>query len=105
MLEQRSRAQSMRMATVLMPSVCSKKTDKHDKYLIYRLNNDTMNNVPTSIFKSSKSTVDLAISMDRETGQNRKSYVHVDVKHDRVHGLQSRCGCTTTQWEECSVSL
>jgi hypothetical protein len=77
-------------------AVClfKRNTDKQDKYLIYRVNNDAMSNgLPTFIFKSSKSSADLAISMDREMGEHRKAYAHVDVKHDRVHGLQ-----TVTLW-------
>jgi len=77
-------------------AVClfKKNTDRHDKYLIYTLNSDVMNNgLPTYIFKSSKSSAELAFSMDRATGQNRTSYAHVDVKHNRVHGLH-----TVTLW-------
>ena len=77
-------------------AVClfKKKTDVQDRYLIYRLNNQDMNNGhPSYVFKSSTASAQLAISMDRESGENRDCYAHADVKHDRVNGLQ-----TVTLW-------
>lgn len=71
-------------------SLFKEETDKKDPFIVYSANNEKLNNgKPTYVFKSLKSMAQLAIDMDKDIGKYCDSFAYVDVKHDRVKGLQS----------------
>lgn len=83
-------------------AVCHLKTqtDLKDKFLIYKVNNGSMNNgQPSFVFKSSKAMANIALDMDKDQeGPLQFSYAHVDGKHDRTRGMK-----TLTLWVEHPV--
>ena len=78
-------------------AVCKFKSnaDKHDKFMVYSMNNGEMNNgLPTYVFKSSKASAQLALDMDRHgNGLHNTAFAHIDCKHDRVKKMK-----TVTRW-------
>lgn len=70
----------------LLKSKCYEK----DEYLIYKINNRSLNGSPSYVFKSSTSMAYLAIDMDRDgNGVLNKEFAFVDAKHDRCRGFKS----------------
>lgn len=62
-----------------------------DPYLIYRINNGSLNDMSDYVFKSSRECAHLAISMDVDGPHNPLQYelVYFDGKHNRVQGFIS----------------
>ena len=75
--------------------VFKRQTDKEDKYWIYRLNNNQLNNgMPSFAFKSSLDMAQLCLDMDRNGKTHLgKSYAYFDAKHDRTLDMK-----TLTLW-------
>lgn len=71
-------------------------TDTKDKYLIYKINDNNMNQQPSYVFKFSRKMAEIAISMDISNSDNN------DLKNEFVYfdGMHSRCKSwkTLTTW-------
>jgi len=71
-------------------SLLKARCDKHDKYLIYRVNSRTMSNTASYVFKSSKPMAEMALSMDRDRKKFLSNeYAFVDVKHNRCRDFKA----------------
>lgn len=71
------------------------KCNELDRFLIFRVNNRSLNGEASFVFKSSQMMAEMAIEMDRNnTGSPfAEEYVHVDATHTRCRNFQ-----TVTLW-------
>jgi hypothetical protein len=71
--------------------VYREKCNELDPFLIYKVNNRSLNGEPSFVFKSSKSMAEMAILMDRDNKQHplADEYAHVDVTHSRCRNFQT----------------
>ena len=64
-----------------------------DPYLIYKLNDGTLNDEISFVFKSSKCAAQLALEMDYEDPENksclREEPVYIDTMHSRVQNYKN----------------
>jgi hypothetical protein len=61
-----------------------------DKYFIYKINDRSLNGLPSFVFKSSMHMGKLAMDMDRDgSGVLKDEFAFVDAKHDRRRGFKS----------------
>ena len=71
--------------------ILKKSTDKHDPYLIYRVNDSNCNDGPDLVFKSSKVLLQMAANMDQSGPQNalQEQVVYFDGTHSRCVGFKT----------------
>ena len=71
-------------------SLLKAQCDKHDKYLIHRLNSRAMSNTASYVFKSSRLMAEMALSMDRDGKKFlSEEYAMVDDKHNRCRDFKA----------------